>query len=142
MLLHNQDVAKLILFFEPLNDNQQEKFSITNLRQVMTASHYSPKSIENYVREMRFLLEYYPNLLPCAITDKHTTNYRCYVKDVLKWGRDKCRDAAAAFSFTWKNVFKKPFDLPTKLYPKKGFRLPKVMTETEVARLIAGGKKP
>ncbi len=106
----------------------------------MTASHYSPRSIENYVREMRFLLEYYPNLLPGAITDKHITTYMCYVKDVLKCGRDKCRGAAAAFSFTWKNVFKKPFDLPTKLYPKKGFRLPEVMTEAEVTTLIASVK--
>lgn len=89
---------------------------------------------------MRFLLEYYPDLLPGAITDKHITTYMCYLKDVLKCGRDKCRGAAAAFSFTWKNVLKKPFDLPTKLYPKKGFRLPEVMTEAEVATLIAGVK--
>lgn len=102
----------------------------------MTAAHYAPKSIANYTRELRFLLEYYPTLLPAAITDKHITTYMCYVKDVLKCGRDKCRGAAAAFSFTWKHVFKKPFDLPSKLYPKKTFRLPEVMTETEVVTLI------
>jgi hypothetical protein len=94
---------------------------LVQLSQVMTASHYSPQSIRNYVREMRFLLEYYPQLLPGAITDKHITAYMCYVKDVLLCGRDKCRGAAAAFSFTWKHVFKTPFDLPTKLYPKKAF---------------------
>jgi site-specific recombinase XerD len=86
---------------------------------------------------MRFLLEYYPQLLPGAITDKHITAYMCYVKDVLLCGRDKCRGAAAAFSFTWKHVFKTPFDLPTKLYPKKAYRLPEVMTETEVGTLIS-----
>ena len=108
----------------------------------MIALHYSPKSIQNYVREMRFLLEYYPDLLPGDITDKHITAYMCYVKEVLKCGRDKCRSAAAAFSFTWKHVFKQPFSLPTKLYPKRGFRLPEVMTETEVATLIGTVKNP
>ena len=103
----------------------------------MTAAHYAPRSIEFYVRELRFLFEYYPHLLPQEIEDKHITQYMCYVKDVLQCGRDKCRGVAQAFSFVWKHVFKRPFVLPTKLYPRKDFRLPEVMSPQEVTKLIS-----
>lgn len=103
----------------------------------MTAAHYAPRSIEFYVRELRFLFEYYPELLPDQICDTHITKYMCYVKDVLQCGRDKCRGVAQAFSFMWKHVFKKPFILPSKLYPRKGFRLPEVMNTQEVTRLLS-----
>ncbi len=103
----------------------------------MNAAHYAPKSIEFYVRELRFLFEYYPDVLPEAITDSHITQYMCYVKDVLQCGRDKCRGVAQAFSFVWKHVFKKPFILPSKLYPRRGFRLPEVMSVPEVTRLLS-----
>ncbi len=87
----------------------------------MTAAHYAPRSIEFYVRELRFLVEYYPHLFPQEISDSHITQYMCYVKDVLQCGRDKCRGVAQAFSFVWKHVFKRPFVLPSKLYNTPGF---------------------
>jgi hypothetical protein len=62
----------------------------------MTAAHYAPRSIEFYVRELRFLFEYYPHLFPQEISDSHITQYMCYVKDVLQGGRDKCRGVAQA----------------------------------------------
>jgi len=102
----------------------------------MTAAHYAPKSIEFYARELRFLFEYYPDVLPGDIIDSHITQYMCYVKDVLQCGRDKCRGVAQAFSFVWKHVFKRPFVLPSKLYPRRNFRLPEVMSPGEVGQLI------
>lgn len=103
----------------------------------MNAAHYAPRSIEFYVRELRFLFEYYPEVLPDDIVDTHITQYMCYVKDVLQCGRDKCRGVAQAFSFVWKHVFKRPFILPSKLYPRRNFRLPEVMSPEEVAKLIS-----
>jgi integrase len=75
-------------------------------------------------------------LFPQEIGDNHITHYMCYVKDVLQCGRDKCRGVAQAFCFVWKHVFKRPFVLPSKLYPRRNFRLPEVMSPEEVAKLI------
>ena len=105
------------------------------IHQVMNAAHYAPRSIEFYVRELRFLFEYYPDVLPGDITDTHITQYICYVKDVLQCGRDKCRGVAQSFSFVWKHHLKKPFILPSRLYPRRGFRLPEVMSLPEVTTL-------
>jgi len=102
----------------------------------MTAAHYAPRSIEFYVRELRFLFEYYPQLSPTEITEAHITQYMCYVKDVLQCGRDKCRGVAQSFSFMWKHVLKQPFILPSKLYPRKQFKLPEVMSQDEVKQLL------
>jgi integrase/recombinase XerD len=41
------------------------------------------------------------------------------------------------FLFTLKNVLKRPYDLPSKLYPRKKFRLPNVMTTDEVWQLLS-----
>ncbi len=90
--------------------------ALAQVHQVMTAAHYPPRSIEFYVRELRFLFEYYPEVLPGDIADLHITKYMCYVRDVLQCDRDKCRGVAQAFSFVWKHVFKRPFILPSKPY--------------------------
>jgi site-specific recombinase XerD len=44
---------------------------------------------------------------------------------------------AHGISFFFKHVLKKPFILPSKLYPRKEFRLPDVMSEEEVRALLA-----
>ncbi|MEJ7736792.1 MAG: hypothetical protein WKF97_05130, partial [Chitinophagaceae bacterium] len=67
----------------------QHVASLEKIRQVMSAAHYASRSIEFYVRELRFLFEYYPEVLPSDITETHITQYMIYVKDVLQCGRDK-----------------------------------------------------
>ena len=42
---------------------------------MLTAKHYSPRTIRNYLQEMRFLFAHYPNLLPGAITLKDIVSY-------------------------------------------------------------------
>jgi hypothetical protein len=46
----------------------------------MTAAHYAPKSIEFYARELRFLFEYYPDVLPGDIIDSHITRVHVLCK--------------------------------------------------------------
>jgi integrase/recombinase XerD len=102
----------------------------------MTVGGYSPKSIRNYVRELRFIFEYYPDTDPGAITADQIERYICYLKEVFKSGHDKCRMVASGVSFYYKHILKRPYDLPSKLYPKKGFQLPNVMTFEQVRELI------
>ncbi len=102
----------------------------------MTVGGYAPKSIAGYVREMRFIFEYYPDTLPSQLTADQIEKYICYIKEVFNSGRDKCRMLASSVSFFFKHVLKRPYDLPSKLYPRKAFRLPNVMMADEVRQLL------
>lgn len=102
----------------------------------MTTGGYSPRSIGNYVREMRFIFEYYPDTRPSAITADQIEKYICYIKQVFNSGHDKCRMVASSVSFFFKQILKRPYDLPVKLYPKKKMLLPNVMTVDEVRQLL------
>lgn len=102
----------------------------------MTVGGYSPRSIGNYVREMRIIFEYYPQTRPSQLTAEQIEQYICYIKKVFNSGHDKCRMVASSVSFFFKQVLKRPYDLPTKLYPKKKFQLPNVMTPEEVRQLL------
>ena len=92
----------------------------------MTVGGYSVRSIGNYVREMRFIFEYYPDTLPSQLTAEQIEKYICYIKQVFNSGFSKCRMVASSVSFFFKQVLKRPYDLPSKLYPRKQFKLPRV----------------
>ncbi|MBA2329739.1 MAG: tyrosine-type recombinase/integrase [Flavisolibacter sp.] len=103
----------------------------------MTVGGYSVRSIGNYVREMRFIFEYYPDTLPSKLTAEQIEQYICYIKKVFNSGFSKCRLVASSVSFFFKQILKRPYDLPSKLYPKKKFQLPNVMTADEVRQLLS-----
>ena len=103
----------------------------------MTVGGYSPRSIGNYVREMRFIFEYYPDTRPSQLTAEQIEKYICYIKEVFNSGFSKCRLVASSVSFFFKQILKRPYDLPSKLYPKKKFQLPNVMTIDEVRHLLS-----
>jgi hypothetical protein len=54
----------------------------------MTAAHYAFKSIEFYARELHFLFEYYPDMLPGGIIDSHitTSSYHDVLMRAFLWG--------------------------------------------------------
>ncbi len=103
----------------------------------MTTGAYSPRSIANYAREMRFIFEYYPDTKPSSITADQVEKYICYIKQVFKSGYDKCRMVASAVAFFYRHILKRPYDLPSKLYPRRAFKLPNVMTADEVWQLLS-----
>jgi len=103
----------------------------------MTVGGYSVRSIGNYVRELRFIFEYYPDTLPSKLTAEQIEQYICYIKKVFNSGFSKCRLVASSVSFFFKQILKRPYDLPSKLYPKKKFQLPNVMTADEVRQLLS-----
>jgi len=102
----------------------------------MTIGNYSVMSIRNYVREVRFLFEYYPDVPPDAISQQQIEAYILYLKKTFNVGHAKCRSVAQSLSFFYKQILKKPYELPSKLYPKKEFKLPNVMSEEEMLLLL------
>lgn len=102
----------------------------------MTVGGYSVRSIGNYVREMRFIFEYYPDVSPTYLTAEQVEQYICYIKKVFNSGFSKCRLVASSVSFYYKQILKRPYDLPSKLYPRRKFQLPNVMSTEEIRQLL------
>jgi site-specific recombinase XerD len=103
----------------------------------MTVGNYSPKSIVNYMREMRFIFQYYPELSPKQVTADHISQYILYIKEVHKSGHDKCRMVAHSVAFFFRHVLQQPYSIPSKLYPRKEYRLPDIMSQEEVKKVMA-----
>jgi site-specific recombinase XerD len=103
----------------------------------MTVGNYSPKSITGYMREMRFIFAYYNHLSPKDITADHVSQYILYIRQVFQSGHDKCRMVAHSVAFFFRHVLRQPYSIPSKLYPRKEYRLPDVMTQEEVRKLLS-----
>lgn len=103
----------------------------------MTVGNYSVRSIGNYVRELRFIFEYYPDVNPAELTAEQIEVYICYIKKTFNSGFSKCRLVASSVSFYFKQILKRPYDLPSKLYPRRGFQLPNVMSIDQIRQLLA-----
>ncbi len=102
----------------------------------MKVGGYSVRSTCNYVREMRFIFEYYPDVSPADLTAEQIELYICYIKKTFNSGFSKCRLLASSVSFFFKQILKRPYDLPSKLYPGGGFQLPNVMSIEQIRRLL------
>jgi len=102
----------------------------------MTVGDYSRRSISNYIREIRFIGEYYPDKPVGNLSKDEIELYMLYLKQTLGVGRDKCRMTASSLQWLFKYVLEKPYDLPSKLYPKKTFSLPAVMNHQQVLQLL------
>ena len=85
---------------------------------------------------MRFLYSYFNDRDPNEIGADEIILYLNYLKTSLNLGRDKCRMLAQSCSFFYKHVLKKPYLLPSKLYPRKEFKLPEILSQQHAAHLF------
>jgi site-specific recombinase XerD len=104
--------------------------------------NFGAGTLRNYLMEVRLLLHYYHQKTVEEITDQDINQYILFIKHVHGVGRAKCRSAAQSFSFFFKHIIKKPFVLPSKLYPRKEFVLPAVMSQAEVFQLFSRVTEP
>ncbi|RAW01845.1 integrase [Pseudochryseolinea flava] len=77
---------------------------------------------------------------PLAIGSDEIILYINYLKSSLNLGRDKCRMAAQSFSFFYKHVLRKPYVLPSKLFPRKEHKLPPILSQQQTLQLFAAVK--
>jgi len=113
---------------------------LSDMSNFMTAKDYSPKSRENYVREMRLLFGYYNDISPRSITQKDIINYIIYIKKEHGVGRDKCRMTAQSCSFFYKHIYRSEFIVPNEFYPRKEFRLPEILSEEQILKVLDSTK--
>jgi integrase/recombinase XerD len=104
--------------------------------QYLSIGHYSPLTIRNYLAELRFIFVYYPDVDPLEFTEAMIMQYLLYVSKTLGCSRVKCKMAAQAISFFMRHVAKRPWVIPTVIYPRPSTRLPAVMSTGEVMKLI------
>ena len=110
--------------------------ALHQLQAVLTAKHYSPRTIRNYMQEMRFIFAHYPDLLPASITSKHIVSYINFIITAHGVGREKCHQVAQSCSFFFKHVLPSPFVIPSQFYPRKENKLPRVFSVAEVKQLL------
>jgi len=104
---------------------------------VLTAKHYSPRTIRNYTQEMRFLFAHYHDVLVSSISGKDIINYINYIIKEHGVGREKCHQVAQSCSFFFKHVMPSPFIIPSQFYPRKENKLPQVFSTEQVKQLLS-----
>jgi len=106
------------------------------LQMTMVASGHSGRSVTSYMREIRYICSYYHDLSPHDWTDMHIIEYMSYLKTVHHASYSKCKMTAQSVAFFFRHVLKRPYDVPSKLYPKREFKLPHYLTKEEVLKLV------
>lgn len=106
------------------------------LQNTMIAGNYAARSIAAYVREIRFICAYYPDMSPCQWKDVHIIDYMAYLKITFKVSYCKSKMVAQSVAFFFRHILKRPYDVPSKLYPKREYKLPSYLTIEQMQSLI------
>ena len=112
------------------------------LQKTMIAANYSNRSIPTYTREIRYVCAYYPDLSPHQWTETHIIDYMAYLKLVHKVSYSKSKMVAQSVAFFFRHVLKRPYDVPSKLYPKREYKLPSCLTKEQMQQLIEACRSP
>lgn len=88
------------------------------------------------MQEITLLFKHYNELRVEELRQEHIEQYLIFIKENHKVGRAKCRSVAQACSFFFKKVIPSEYIVPSNLYPKKQFKLPNIMTQSQIGRLF------
>ena len=102
----------------------------------LTAKNYSPRTLRNYLAEMRYLFSYYNEKDPVTINQDDIIKYLNFIKKQFGSGYDKCRMVAQACSFFYKNILRVPYVVPSAFYPRMESKLPNILSEKQVKHLL------
>lgn len=109
---------------------------LLQLEKIMVAGNYAAKSLVVYAREVRFFAEYFPDVPPNDWNENHVLDYMVYLKKTLGASYSKHKMFAQSIAFFFRHVLKRPFDTPSKLYPRREFKLPCVLSQEEIKQLL------
>ena len=120
----------------------QSEEALRLLQKTMIAGNYSPRSIATYLREIRYICAYFPDLSPQQWTDAHIIDYLHYLKTVHQVSYSKSKMTAQSVAFFFRHVLKRPYNVPSTLYSKREFKLLHYLTKEEMQRLINSCRSP
>ena len=104
--------------------------------QYLSLGHYSPNTERNYLSELRYLFVYHCDVDPMDMSEDMIMGYLLYLSKTLGCSRVKCKMAAQAISFFCRHVLKRPYVIPSVIYPRPTSRLAPVMSPEEIVTLI------
>ena len=83
--------------------------------------NYAPASIRNYHHEVRFFLEFIPDVPPSVIKTQSVIDYFYFMLTEynVKW--QKVHLSAQNIRFLFVRVFQKPLAIPKSIYPRKEY---------------------
>jgi integrase/recombinase XerD len=104
--------------------------------QYLSLGHYSPHTVRNYLSELRYLFVYYCDVSVEDLTEDMIMEYLVYLAKTLQCSGVKCRMAAQSISFFCRHVLRRPYVIPSVVYPRTASKLPGVMSAEEIKSLI------
>lgn len=82
------------------------------------------------------MIEFYPDMDPMDWTEDLVVDYLHYLINEKQASRSKCHMVAQSLAYFFRHVLGKPYETPSKIYPKRPFKLPAVLTREEVQMLL------
>jgi integrase/recombinase XerD len=118
---------------------------MTRLRQMMLEElerrNYSPSTTRCYIRAVADLARYF-HRSPEQLRPEHIREYQAYLFRQRKLASSRVTQRLAALRFFFVKTLKKVWSVDQTPYPKKVHRLPTVLSQEEVARLIDSAPTP
>ena len=97
---------------------------------------YSFSTQKLYITAVRQLCEHF-NKSPGQITEEDLRQYFLYGKNVKKWSRSTSTVALCGIKFFYENTIKRPWPTLQTIRPKRGKKLPVVLSHGEVRSLLS-----
>jgi integrase/recombinase XerD len=118
---------------------------MTRLRQIMLEEldrrNYSARTKRYYIRVVSEFARYFRRP-PDQLRPEHIREYQAHLFRQRKLSPGSVTHHLAALRFFFVQTLKKPWSVAETPYPKKAFRLPTVLSQDEVARLIDSARTP
>jgi integrase/recombinase XerD len=115
---------------------------VTHLRQIMIEElerrNYAPSTIRAYIRTIEHFARYF-QCSPDRLGTEHIRQYQAAMFRTWKLSPNTVTQRLAALRFLYIQVLKRGWSVAETPYPKKVLRLPQVLSQQEVARLIDAG---
>ena len=118
---------------------------MTRLRKMMLEElqrrNYSPGTIRCYLRAVADFARYF-HRSPDQLRPQHIREYQAYLFRERKLDASSVTQKLAALRFFFVKTLKKPWSVAETPYPKQVRRLPTILSQEEVARLINSARNP
>jgi site-specific recombinase XerD len=118
---------------------------VTRLRQIMLEElerrNYAPSTIRAYLRTVEHFARYF-RCPPDRLGTEHIRQYQAAMFRTWKLSPNSVTQRLAALRFLYIQVLKRGWSVAETPYPKKVLRLPQILSQEEVARLIDAAEFP
>jgi len=118
---------------------------VTQLRQMMLEElarrNYAPATIKIYIQTLSHFSRYF-NRPPDQLGPEHIRQYQAALFTKWQLTPNTVGQRLAALRFFYVKTLKRPWSIAETPYPKKQLRLPTILSQEEVARLIDSAATP